>query len=553
MSAFIAILFWVMVAAGAFHAAYASAYASPLIILYLFALLRLAQTDRWRKAFYSGLAVGLLIAVVRLQFFWSLFSGGALALWLVYAFWIGLFVALARLCLNGLYLVGARAKEPQRRDERRENNKGVGAELNRLSAADPQMAGTGLALRPSRLCGFSGLPSSASFWLRLLGPKWGWLLIPFLWTGLEYFRSELYYLRFSWLNVGYAFACAPWQGALKLVGTYGAGFLLISLAAVAACLWQKSRLRAVTVLLAGAASVCLVGFLSGGEPPTQSASQVRVAGIQMEFPTEKEVLFRLNDLIRAHPETELVVLSEYTFAEPVPAAVKAWCRENGRYLIVGGKDPAPGGTFYNTAYVVGPGGDILFRQVKAVPIQFFKDGLPAPEQKLWASPWGKIGICICYDLSYTRVTDRLVQLGAEALIVPTMDVVDWGRAQHELHARIAPVRAAEYGLPIFRLASSGISQLVGQSGRVTATAPCPGDGANLAGPLEMRGSGRRPLDRWLAPLATGLTAMVIIWFALRRGPGGRLPDGEKIQVVQPMSSSPQNQLRTSRLLTPSDP
>lgn len=24
---------------------------------------------------------------------------------------------------------------------------------------------------------------------------WVWLLIPFLWTGLEYFRSELYYLR----------------------------------------------------------------------------------------------------------------------------------------------------------------------------------------------------------------------------------------------------------------------------------------------------------------------------------------------------------------------
>jgi apolipoprotein N-acyltransferase len=296
-----------------------------------------------------------------------------------------------------------------------------------------------------------------------------------------------------------------------------------------------------------------MGFLSGEEPPRQGMPQVRVAGIQMEFPTEKEVLFRLNDLIRAHPDTEVVVLSEYTFAEPVPVAVKAWCRENGLYLIVGGKDPAPGATFYNTAYVVGPAGDIVFRQVKAVPIQFFKDGLPAPDQKLWASPWGKIGICICYDLSYTRVTDRLVQLGAEALIIPTMDVVDWGRAQHELHARIAPVRAAEYGLPIFRLASSGISQLVGRSGRVTATAPCPGDGAMLAGTLEMRGSGRRPLDRWLAPLATGLTAMVIIWFALRRGPGGCLPAGKKIQVVQPMSSSPQNQLHTSRLLTPSDP
>jgi hypothetical protein len=106
--------------------------------------------------------------------------------------------------------------------------------------------------------------------------------------------------------------------------------------------------------------------------------------------------------------------------------------------------------------------------------------------------------------------------------------VDWGRAQHELHARIAPVRAAEYGLPIFRLASSGISQLVGRSGRVTATAPCPGDGANLAGPLEMRGSGRRPLDRWLAPLATAVAALTIIWFLTRRVLGDRQGAGVRI-------------------------
>ena len=177
--------------------------------------------------------------------------------------------------------------------------------------------------------------------------------------------------------------------------------------------------------------------------------------------------------------------------------------------------------------MVGPGGDIVFRQVKAVPIQFIKDGLPAPEQKLWDSPWGKIGICVCYDLSYTRVTDRLVKLGAEAIIVPTMDVVDWGRAQHEMHARVAPVRATEYGLPIFRVASSGISQLVDRSGRVKATAPCPGDGAMLAGTLEMRGVGRLPLDRWLVPFATGVAAAVIIWLLVRRGLGNRLSAGER--------------------------
>jgi hypothetical protein len=39
-----------------------------------------------------------------------------------------------------------------------------------------------------------------------LGWKRAAFLTPFFWTGLEYFRSELYYLKFSWLNVGYAFA-----------------------------------------------------------------------------------------------------------------------------------------------------------------------------------------------------------------------------------------------------------------------------------------------------------------------------------------------------------
>jgi len=464
MPAFTGILFWVMVAVAAFHAAYASVNASFLIGLYLFALLQLAQTDRWRSAFYSGLAVGLLIAAIRLEFFWRVFSGGAIALWFVYAFWIGLFVALARLCLGRF------------------------------------------------------------------GPKRGWLLIPFVWTGLEYFRSELYYLRFSWLNVGYAFAGAPWQGALKLAGTYGVGFLLMSVASAAAFLWPKSRIQSLTWLCLGVGGVCLGGLLSGKEPPAQPVAAVHVAGVQMEFPTENELRLRLNDLIRLHPDTELLVLSEYTLDGPVPAALKEWCRKHGCYLIVGGKDPAPGANFYDTAFVVGPGGNIVFRQAKAVPIQFFKDGLPAPEQKLWNSPWGKIGICICYDLSYTRVTDRLVKLGAEAMIVPTMDVVDWGQVQHKLHARIAPVRATEYGLPIFRVASSGISQLVDRAGRVVATAPCPGDGAALAGTLEMRGAGRRPPDRWLAPFAAAVTAAVIVWLSIWRGSGKSSPPGEKAEA-----------------------
>ena len=52
--------------------------------------------------------------------------------------------------------------------------------------------------------------------------KAAWL-IPILWTGIEYFRSELYFLKFSWLNVGYAF------GNQNYFGMYASGFVVFFL------------------------------------------------------------------------------------------------------------------------------------------------------------------------------------------------------------------------------------------------------------------------------------------------------------------------------------
>jgi apolipoprotein N-acyltransferase len=113
-----------------------------------------------------------------------------------------------------------------------------------------------------------------------------------------------------------------------------------------------------------------------------------------------------------------------------------------------------------------------------------------------------------------RVTDELVRLGARALIVPTMDVVDWGRHQHELHARVAPVRAAEYGVPIFRLASSGISQVMEADGFVQTDAPMPGYGSMVFGSLPMNKTGSLPCDRFLAPACVWITGLIAVWLLL---------------------------------------
>jgi apolipoprotein N-acyltransferase len=358
-----------------------------------------------------------------------------------------------------------------------------------------------------------------------LDAPWAGLAAPLLWTGLEYFRSELYYLRFSWLNIGYVFAPFPNTALLRYAGMYGVGFLLMLLAASL----PRWRLRRATFISCGVALAALaaVASVAARNGDARHSPEIKVAGVQLEFPADEEIRGALDGLHRKHPDAELLVLSEYTFDGPIPAWIKQWCADHARYLIVGAKDYIDAGEkqFRNTAFVIGPQGHVVFQQVKAVPIQFFRDGLPAATQQVWNSPWGKLGICVCYDLSYSRVTDELIRLGAQAIIVPTMDVQDWGERQHRLHARVAPVRAAEYRVPIFRLCSSGISQAVRADGAVLATAPFPGQGEILAATLRLaEKSGRRPWDRWLVWPCIAFTLFVSAchvlhsWRTRRSGP-----------------------------------
>ena len=84
----------------------------------------------------------------------------------------------------------------------------------------------------------------------------------------------------------------------------------------------------------------------------------------------------------------------------------------------------------------------------------------------------------------------------------------WGRHQHELHSRVAPVRAAEYGIPIFRVDSSGISQAVTGGGFVVAQTKIPGSGEIFSAQLRLPMRGAIPLDRYLAPLCVAVTGIV---------------------------------------------
>jgi apolipoprotein N-acyltransferase len=445
-------LLWAAVAVAAFHAAYEVPGLGLLMGLYLYGLVRLTEVRTARQAFYWGFAVGMACVAPQLAFFWTIFNAAALALWTVLATWIGFFT----------------------------------------------LIGWGLRQVP---------------WAK----GWLWVtLIAAVWTGLEYFRSELYYLRFAWLTPGMAIGSDPLaEGIVFATGVYGVGFLLAGVAALITAI-RRSRLMEWAVVLVVLIFLALILLPSLG----YSGPALHAVAIQLENPNENQVLEMLNQARAADPDKDrsrhsLLVMSEYNLSTPPTQRIRDWCREHGYWLLIGGIQPlaaASGGQerWANTAFVVDDNGEIVFTQDKCVPIQFFDDGVPAKQQSLWNSPWGKVGICICYDLSYSRVTDNLIRQGADALIVIAMDTMEWGEHEHNLHARIAPARAMEYHIDILRVASSGVTQCV--SGRYggTKSIPYPEQGITMTASLHTRYPGRLPPDRYLAPVCVVATGLVVV-------------------------------------------
>lgn len=362
----------------------------------------------------------------------------------------------------------------------------------------------------------AGLPIAAIVLLlhlaqKRLGATWTLWLAPVLWTGVEYFRSECYSLKFAWLLPGQAIAFLPGV-RLERIGVYGLGYLCAFAAALIV-----SRSKTIRLLGAAASALLAISMYIPALPPAAGDGPLHVAGVQLERPGDQQAADALNALAIAHPEAQILVLSEYSFVGPVPEVVRDIVRKHQRYLIAGGVKSLPQKQFYDTAYVIGPNGHDVFEQVKSVPVQFMADGLPASERRVWDSPWGKIGIAVCYDISYTRVMDDFVRQGARGLIVPTMDMVSWGEYERRmLHGRLAPVRSAEYGIPTLSVWSSGVSQLVDSEGRVIATAGYPGQGATIAGPFNLRAPARLPPDRKLALGSVIATGLLILYLAFRR-------------------------------------
>jgi len=198
------------------------------------------------------------------------------------------------------------------------------------------------------------------------------------WTGVEFYRGELFYLKFPWMTPGVGLG-PTWL--TPLVGVYGVGFLLVIGAAM---LCQKKRQRYIGIVLL---VVILASVLFQKRLEITMDESVLVAAVQSEQPDLDHYIKLTKDAKAASDEDfDLVVWPEYALPFDIRKDRRQWPQltdfstELGAEMVVGTQTSGDNGAWYNTALAF-YGGDELGEHYKNHTVHFFDDGVAGTEAK----------------------------------------------------------------------------------------------------------------------------------------------------------------------------
>jgi len=143
---------------------------------------------------------------------------------------------------------------------------------------------------------------------------------------------------------------------------------------------------------------------------------------------------------------------------------RAVARQEGIYLAMGvgllSADPAEDYISENRFVLLDPQGEVV--------LDFLKYGCTALnmydfEIQTVDTPYGRLAGVICCDLDYPYVIRQVSQKGVDILLVPSFEPT---AENITAHSQMAPFRAIENGVSIFRPTSQGISLAIDPYGRI---------------------------------------------------------------------------------------
>lgn len=168
---------------------------------------------------------------------------------------------------------------------------------------------------------------------------------------------------------------------------------------------------------------------------------------------------------------------------PLQSACARWARVLNAYVVAGSLPLNIGGHVYATLCVFDPKGELvtyyrkmhLFSVVTPTGVsytedRFFQEG---PVPVIWQSPWGAIGLAICYDLRFPALFRYYAQAGARLMLLPSAFTAETGTAHWHTLVNARAIETQSFVLAVNqlgrhddRLHSYGHSLLVDPWGRV---------------------------------------------------------------------------------------
>lgn len=170
--------------------------------------------------------------------------------------------------------------------------------------------------------------------------------------------------------------------------------------------------------------------------------------------------------------------------------LKEICKKNKVFLITGSfhEEIENIGKKYNTSLLIDDNGNILnkYRKIHLFDASFSKEsykesddfmGGDTDQIKVTNTPYGKIGISICYDLRFPELYRELSKLGAEIVFVPSAFTMRTGKEHWEILLRaraienqVYIVAPNQFGFHNEKKESYGNSMIIDPWGKVIARA-----------------------------------------------------------------------------------
>ena len=377
-----------------------------------------------------------------------------------------------------------------------------------------------LALFPATV-GYVQAKLKSPIWVRLA------LIMPALWVLVEWVRGMIF-TGFPWLTFGYSQAAAsPLAGYAPVLGVYGVSLLVAVSAGLFALLWQVRWSRQGQIAWAAVAMLWITGVILREVEWTQPQGQpIKVSLAQGNIP--QEMKFREESLVGTletyrklvqQSDARLIVLPETALPlqrQEVPenyaGLLRDQARKNGGDIIIGAFENDQN-QYFNSVFTLGIAPSQSYRKNHLVPLGEFiplrpvlgwfinevlnipmgdlaRGGVAQPPLNVAGQ---KVAVNICYEDAFGEEIIR--PLPEATLLVNVSNDAWYGNSHASMqHNQLSQMRALETGRMMLRATNTGVTSIIGRSGRILAMLPQHQEGMLTA---EVQGyTGSTPYVRW---------------------------------------------------------